>query len=334
MKGKIIGFIILIIVIAACGIGAWLWSLANTKYEGQELRINLPAKSSEKAVADSLQHHLGDFGERVAKLWKMQRGKSASGSYVVKSGTSALQLSRNIRNGLQQPVRVTFNNARTMRDLAEAVCKNLEATPNQFLQACDSILPEMGFKKEEYQAAFLPDTYEFYWNASPDKIVKRLVDYREKFWTDKRKKQAAALGLSPTQAAILASIVEEETNKADEKPIVARLYMNRLKKDMLLQADPTVKYAVGDFGLKRILQKHLNVESPYNTYKHHGLPPGPIRIPSGSTIDALLNAPANNYIYMCAKEDFSGYHNFTSNYSEHLNNARRYQAALNKRNIK
>lgn len=334
MKGKIIGFIILIIVIAACGIGAWLWSLANTKYEGQELRINLPAKSSEKAVTDSLQHHLGDFGERVAKLWKMQRGKSASGSYVVKSGTSALQLSRNIRNGLQQPVRVTFNNARTMRDLAEAVCKNLEATPNQFLQACDSILPEMGFKKEEYQAAFLPDTYEFYWNASPDKIVKRLVDYREKFWTDNRKKQAAALGLSPTEAAILASIVEEETNKADEKPIVARLYMNRLKKDMLLQADPTVKYAVGDFGLKRILQKHLNVESPYNTYKHHGLPPGPIRIPSGSTIDALLNAPANNYIYMCAKEDFSGYHNFTSSYSEHLNNARRYQAALNKRNIK
>lgn len=180
----------------------------------------------------------------------------------------------------------------------------------------------------------MPDTYEFYWNATPNKIIKRLVEYREKFWTDKRKAQAASLGLSPIEATILASIVEEETNKADEKPIVARLYMNRLKKGMLLQADPTVKYAVGNFGLKRILQQHLNIESPYNTYKHPGLPPGPIRIPSGNTIDAVLNAPSNDYIYMCAKEDFSGYHNFTSSYSEHLNNARRYQAVLNKRNIK
>ncbi len=165
-------------------------------------------------------------------------------------------------------------------------------------------------------------------------MVRRLLDYRNRFWSKERRSKAASLGLTPSQVATIASIVEEETAKADEKPKVARLYLNRLKKGIKLQADPTVKFATGDFTLRRITGKHLAIESPYNTYKVNGLPPGPIRIPAAATIDAVLNAPKHDYIYMCAKEDFSGYHNFASDYATHMANARRYQAELNRRGIR
>ena len=160
------------------------------------------------------------------------------------------------------------------------------------------------------------------------------MDYRNRFWDKSRRSKAARLGLTPAEVATIASIVEEETAKTDEKPKVARLYLNRLQKGIKLQADPTVKFASGDFSLRRITGKHLAIESPYNTYKISGLPPGPIRVPASSTLDAVLNAPNHNYIYMCAKEDFSGYHNFASDYATHQANARRYQAELNRRGIR
>ena len=194
---------------------------------------------------------------------------------------------------------------------------------------CDSL----GFTPETINALFIPNTYEIYWNISADKFIRRMKREYDAFWTPERLKKAEEIGLTPVEASILASIVEEETAASDEYPIVAGLYINRLHAGIPLQADPTVKFAVGDFSLQRILFEHLEIDSPYNTYINTGLPPGPIRIPSKKGIDSVLNYTKHNYIYMCAKEDFSGTHNFASNYADHMANARKYWKALNERKI-
>lgn len=268
-------------------------------------------------------------------LWKLMGGSAekSQGAYKVNLGQTALNISRRIATGRQTPVNVTFNGTRTMEQLSNRIASQLQCSPQEFLDACAEILPESGFSRQNFPAAFIPDSYEFYWSASPRNVVKRLLDYRNRFWNDERRTKAKTLGLTPAEVATVASIVEEETAKRDERPLVARLYLNRLKKGIKLQADPTVKFASGDFTLRRITGKHLAIESPYNTYKVKGLPPGPIRVPAGSTLDAVLNAPNHDYIYMCAKEDFSGYHNFAKDYPTHQANARRYQAELNRRNI-
>ena len=207
-------------------------------------------------------------------------------------------------------------------------------TDKNFMEACDTILIKNGYRKEQFPAVFIPDSYEFYWTAGADKVVKTFLSHHDSFWTETRRSQAAQLGLTPADVAVIASIVEEESAKKQEHPIIARLYINRLHKGMPLQADPTVKFAVGDFSLRRIGSKELQKKSPYNTYLNKGLPPGPIRIPEKTTIEAVLTCPKHNYLYMCAKEDFSGYHNFAADYDTHLANARRYQAELNRRGIK
>lgn len=304
--------------------------------DGKSEWIYIPKGITQAAVKDSMKSNLGSsMGTRVYIIWKLMGGNSerSQGAYKVSGGQSAFSISRRIAHGRQTPVEVRFNGTRTMKQLSERIASQLQCTPEEFIEACNDVLPDSGFTRQNYPAAFIPDSYEFYWSASPHNIVKRLLDYRNRFWNKERRAKASALGLTPAQVATLASIVEEETAKADEKPKVARLYLNRLQKGIKLQADPTVKFATGDFTLRRILGKHLAVESPYNTYKHSGLPPGPIRVPAAATIDAVLNAPKHDYIYMCAKEDFSGYHNFASDYQTHLANARRYQAELNKRGI-
>ncbi len=324
------------IVIIAAAVGAYLW--AGKTYQGERVRVYIPAGSTDQAVADSLRSALGtDYGSRVAALLRLQgySPRTARGSYAVEPGSKALTVSRNIARGRQTPVKIVFNNVRTLQQLAQRVSARMDFSESDFIAACDSVLPELGFKgRAEYPAAFLPDSYEAYWTESAPAVVKLLAAYRNKFWTDQRREQARALGLTPVQVATVASIIEEETAKADERPKVARLYLNRIKKGMPLQADPTVKFAVGDFSLRRILAKHLQTESPYNTYRHAGMPPGPIRVAERQAIDDVLNAPAHGYLYMCAKEDFSGYHNFATDYATHLANARRYQAELNKRGIK
>ena len=196
-----------------------------------------------------------------------------------------------------------------------------------------SILQEYNFTKQTLPALFIPNTYQVYWNISAKDFLNRMFKEYKRFWTEERQNKAKAIGLTPIEVSILASIVEEETNNKSEKPMVAGLYINRLKKGMPLQADPTVKFAWQDFTLRRITNKHLTIDSPYNTYKITGLPPGPIRIPSPEGIDAVLNYSKHNYLYMCAKEDFSGTHNFASTLSEHNRNARKYWDALNKRKI-
>ena len=243
-------------------------------------------------------------------------------------------MARRLVRRRQTPVKLTFNNIRTRAQLSERVAATMEFDAGDFNDAMAKVLPEAGFKPEEYIAAFLPDTYEFYWTTPAEDVVGRLLDHRNAFWNDERRAQAAALGLNPVKVATICSIAEEETNNVEERSTVGRLYLNRVRKGMRLQADPTVKFAVGDFSLRRILGKHLAVESPYNTYRVSGLPPGPIRMPERRTMENFLAARDNDYLYMCAKEDFSGRHNFARDFATHKANARRYQQALNARGIK
>ena len=320
------------------GVAFGVWKiLIDHRYDGNApVRVFIPAQASPAAVADSLGSSLGHkFGSMVTRLWKLQDGNSATahGSYLVQPGERAVNVARRQATGRQSPIRLTFNNLRTFGDLAAHVGSHMEIDSADFAAAADSLLPAKGFRPAEYAAAFMPDTYEYYWTAGAERVINTMLDARNRFWNQERLDKANRLGLTPAQVAIVASIVEEETARPDERPLVARLYLNRLAKGMKLQADPTVKFALGDFGLRRILARHLTVDSPYNTYKIDGLPPGPIRIVEGSSIDAVLDAPAHSYIYMCARADFSGYHDFATSYDRHRINAARYQRALDSRGI-
>jgi UPF0755 protein len=332
IKLAVIALVVIVIIGLITG-----YSYSTKKFSGETTRIFIPANSTNEAISDTLTKNLGEkFGGHVYRLWTAQDGtaEKAHGSYVITPGEKAISVSRAMCFNRQTPVRLTFNNLRTVDQLVERIATVLELNEAEINHAIDSILPEKGYNTATYPAAFMPDTYEFYWTASAAKVIDQLVEYRDKFWTQERQNKAKSLNLSPVQVTTIASIVEEETAKADERSKVARLYLNRLDKGMKLQADPTVKFAVGDFTIRRITGAHLSVDSPYNTYKVNGVPPGPIRIVERTTIDDVLNAPAHDYMYMCAKEDFSGYHNFAKDFATHQANANRYQAELNKRNIK
>ena len=259
-----------------------------------------------------------------------------AGSYVVKAGDSMRDIWNRLASGNQTAVNVVVGSPRTLDRLAGTLGKQLMADSLAFITAFsnDTLVKALGYDADTLPALFLPNTYQFYWTITPEAFLDRMKKEHEIFWNDQRLSLAQAQGLTPTEVATLASIVDEETNKNDEKPIVAGLYLNRLRLGIPLQADPTVKYAVGDATLRRILYAHLDVDSPYNTYKYIGLPPGPIRIASMRGIDAVLHATKHSYLYMCAREDFSGYHNFATTLADHNANARRYQAALNLRGIK
>ncbi len=235
-----------------------------------------------------------------------------------------------LRGGNQVPVRVSIHNVRLTSDLAEKVTRNLSITREEFSAALVSFTMsnKYGFNADNILTMFIPNTYEMYFNTAADKVVDRFYYEYEKFWNEERVAKANSIGLTPVEVSILASIVQAESVKKDEAPIIAGLYINRLKQGIALQADPTLVFAVGDFTLKRVLNEHKEIDSPYNTYKYPGLPPGPINMPEIASIDAVLNYQVNDYIYMCAREDFSGYHNFTASYNEHLRNAQKYQQAL------
>lgn len=259
-----------------------------------------------------------------------------TGKYAITDGDDMHGLYLRLVSNQQTPVMVIIPSTRTVEQLVSSACRQLmmDSAALSAFTTSPIYYETIGYTKETLPALFLPNTYEFYWDIAPERFMIRMMKEYRKFWNDERKAKAAAAGLSILEVATLASIVDEETNNNEEKPIVAGLYINRLKRGMLLQADPTVKFALGDFSRKRILQADLDVESPYNTYKHIGLPPGPIRIPSLQAIESVLNYAKHNYLYMCAKEDFSGKHNFAVNLSQHNANAERYRNALNKLNIK
>lgn len=262
--------------------------------------------------------------------------KKRSGKYAIYDKDSWHSIYSRIVTKQQTPVKVVVPSVRSFEQLSKVVSEQLmfDSLAIQELFTSNVFVQNLGYTFETLPTLILPDTYEFYWNVEPERFFIRMMNERKKFWNEERLAKAKALNMTPEEVATLASIVDEETNDKAEKPIVAGLYINRLKRNIPLQADPTVKFALGDFARKRILLADLEVESPYNTYKNTGLPPGPIRIATIAGIESVLNYAKHNYIYMCAKEDFSGTHNFAVTLSEHNANARRYQAALNKLNIK
>lgn len=270
----------------------------------------------------------------LAKLMKYDQYLKP-GRYLLTSNMSNIEAIRLLRSGQQVPVDVTFNNVRLKPELAERLCENLEADKDKLLALLndEAFLKEYGFTTENVLTMFLPNTYEFYWTTTAEELFERFYQEYTNFWSNQRLAKADQLDMGPKDVSILASIVESETNKPDEAPKVAGLYLNRLERNIALQADPTLVFAANDFTIKRVLNKHREIDSPYNTYKYTGLPPGPIRVPSINAIDAVLNYEDHNYLYMCAKEDFSGYHNFATNLSTHLANARRYQRALSQAGI-
>ena len=264
----------------------------------------------------------------AAQLLRFNRAKS--GKYMIAAVENNLSLIRLLRKGQHYPVTFTFNNIRTQAQFVEKVGNRFLFSP----ETLDSLLndtvymAQFGVNSYTKLTIFIPNSYELYYDITADEFIQKMYAEYRKFWTPQRLEQAKNINLSPSEVITLASIVEEENFNNSEKAIIAGLYINRLKKNMLLQADPTVKYAAGDFTLKRILSKHTRIQSPYNTYIHLGLPPAPIRIPDISSIDSVLQYRHHNYIYMCAKEDFSGSHNFAVTLAEHNRNAARYHQAL------
>lgn len=252
-----------------------------------------------------------------------------AGKYEIKKGMSLLDLVRVLKNGRQTPVKLVITKFRLKEDLARRLGQQFEfdsSAAMQFLNSNDS-LKTFGLDTNTAMAAVMPDTYSFYWNTNPQKIYQRLFEHWQKYWNDERVKKANAIQLSPVQVSILASIIDEEVTIRSEKEKIASVYTNRLKIRMPLQADPTVKFALRDFGLKRIYYKDLAVQSPYNTYVNRGLPPGPICTPQPETLDIVLNAPQTDYLYFVANSDFSGTHLYSSNYEDHRKLAREFAKA-------
>lgn len=258
------------------------------------------------------------------------------GKYQVRKGMNNRELISLLRSGKQTPVRLTFSNIRTVTELAGVAGAKLEADSGAIvlLMKDQEYQKKYGFTRENSLCVLIPNTYEFYWNTSAEEFYGRMAKEYKKFWNEQRKSKAKTTGLTQNEIIILASIVEQETRKNDEKPIVAGVYMNRYNKGWKLEADPTLVYANGDFTIRRVLFEHKEIDSPYNTYKYTGLPPGPICMPSVTSIDAVLNYSRHEYMYFCARDDFSGYHAFAKTYDQHLLNARRFQKEMDRRGIK
>ncbi len=257
------------------------------------------------------------------------------GKYKIKNRMTNHKLILMLRSGDQEPVKLAFSNIRTLENLAEIVSRKIEADYSEIINLLHNkeYIKQTGFNEYTIIGLFIPNTYEFYWNTSAEQFISRMLDEYNNFWNRSRKSKAEQMNLTQNEVVTLASIVDEESSRQEEDPIIAGVYINRLRKGIKLQADPTVRYAHGDFSMRRILTKHLAIESPYNTYKYYGLPPGPIRIPSIESVDAVLNYRKHDYLYFCAKDDFSGYHYFAKTLAQHNKYARLYQRALNKRRI-
>ncbi len=274
---------------------------------------------------------------RVAGWMKFGDAQVKSGRYLIESNWSNRTLINVLRTGRQSPVRVTINNARTVEDVVGKLTQHLELDSQRLLTHLfnPKTMEELGLKQEELITLFIPNTYEMFWNIGAVSLVNRMRSEMEKFWQDdNRLAKADALGMTPIEVYTLASIVEKETQASSERPVVAGLYINRLKHGIPLQADPTVVFGVGDFEIRRVLHKHLAIDSPYNTYLHSGLPPGPIYMAAISSIDAVLNHEKHNYLYMCARPDNSGLHAFAETRAAHSRNAARYHRWLDKMGIR
>ena len=339
-------FVTAFVLLAILGCGGMVYELYSRVYQlnivlpdNAEKYIYIPSNSEFTDVVkilleNGLLINANSF-EWLAKQKKYDTNIKA-GRYRINRALNNNDLVNLLRSGKQTPIKVTFNNLRNKEQLAGKIASQIEADSLSILKYITdtTFLNKLKLNTDNVACLFIPNTYEFYWNTSVEGFVNRMVKEYSDFWNSSRKKKAAEIKLNYYQVAVLASIVEKEQSiKRDERPEIAGVYLNRLKKRMKLESDPTLIFALGDFTIKRVLNKDKKVESPFNTYKNKGLPPGPICIPSINAIDAVLNASEHNYIFMCAKEDFTGYHNFAKTYAKHLVNARKYQKALNKRKI-
>lgn len=332
ITAAIIVFLSLMAVLAA----AYVIFMPNTKNKS-DVTITIPWGTDYEQLLDTLEAHNilrnEETFDMVAHYMKYKTIRV--GNYTIQPGMSNVKLVRLLRAGQHYPVKFSFNNIRTVDQLANRAGKVFFFKEEELSKLLhdNTFLHQYDVNEETCPCLFIPNSYELYYDITPEGFVEKFHQFYRLFWNERRLQQAQEIGLTPVEIATLASIVEEENHRPQEKAIIAGLYINRLNKNMLLQSDPTVKFALGDFARKRILLADLKVDSPYNTYKYKGLPPGPIRFPEGSTIDSVLHYAHHNYLYMCAKEDFSGYHNFTSSAAVHQQNAVRYQRALNARNI-
>ncbi len=330
---------ILLFLLVAGAFAGWLFY--QTFYAGNTMTpdgktgyLLVPREAGFEQLVDSLSMN-GFLKHETFFLWAARHENLPDnvhpGRYAIEPGMNNKALARKLAMGWQDPLNLTISGTiRTFEKLASVMSRRLEIDSASMLMYLrnDSLIRSFGFDSVSLRGMFIPNTYEVFWNVSGEELLERMHTEYEKFWNKDRLDKASKIGLTPHQVSTLASIVHEETKKTDEMPVVAGVYMNRLRTGMPLQADPTLIFAARDYSIRRVLKSHMRIESPYNTYKYKGLPPGPISIPPIEALDAVLNYTRHNYIYFCAREDFSGYHNFASNLKDHNRNARKFQQAL------
>lgn len=340
-KRKILAVFIIVFSIALTSAAFYVYQLFKTPnilVDKEDRYLHIPTGSTFDDVQDLLyeEKYTADLVafSFLAKLMDYDKNVKP-GRYLLKTNMSNYEAVTLLRSGAQSPVNLTFNNIRLKKDLAQKITDNLEADEAKFLSLLNdsSVVQSLGFNQLTIMTMFIPNTYEVYWTITERELLDRMKEEYDRFWTKERLQKAEKLGLTPVEVSVLASIVHAESKKPDESARIAGVYLNRLDRGMALQADPTLVYAAGDFSITRVLNKHKELDSPFNTYMYPGLPPGPINLPPISCIDAVLNYEEHNYLYFCAREDFSGYHNFATNLRDHLRNARVYQNALNKANF-
>ncbi len=339
---KFIIYTLGILIIAALIVGYLLYKVIYSPNvwlnKEEQTAIYIPTNSNFEDVKTILYEN-GIIINRKNFEWLAEKkkypGNIKAGKFLIKKDINNLVLINLLRSGKNEAVKVIFNNIRTKEQLANRISEQIEADKKSILSLLNdtSFIEKLGLTPKTVTTIFIPNTYEFFWNTNANQFIKRMYSESKNFWTDERKNKAGELKMTTNEIITLASIIEQETSKNDEKPIIAGVYINRLNKGWRLQADPTLIFALGDYGIKRVLNEHKEIDSPYNTYKIKGLPPGPICIPSIASINAVLNYDKNNYLYFCAKDDLSGYHSFAKTNAQHMKNARAYQKALNKMRI-
>lgn len=328
-----------VVLIALAGAGTGYYLLLAPQFHPQKTQyVYIDLDDNLDSIYNKVRQ-TGQAGNLTGFRWMARYRDYArcihTGRYAIHPGENVYHVFSRLYRGYQEPMNLTIGSVRTLDRLARNVGEQLMIDSAEIAAPLSdsAFIHRLGYTPETLPALFIPNTYQVYWNMSVEEFFQRMQKEHAAFWNEKRRAQAQAMHMTPEEVATLASIVEEETNNNAEKPTVAGLYINRLHANMPLQADPTIKFALQNAGIRRITNADLNIDSPYNTYLHTGLPPGPIRIPSIVGLDAVLNYTRHNYLYMCAKEDFSGTHNFASNYRDHLRNARKYWNALNRRKI-
>jgi UPF0755 protein len=332
LSGAVILIIIIMIIIYTNLFGMNITSNKNNQV------IYIPTGSSYEQVLDTLESKYVIKNKKVLNWVARKKNYPAlikPGRYIIGNNLSYISLINLLRSGKQVPVKITFSNVSTLNQIAGKIGRQIEADSSRIISffSDDSNFAGDGFKKENIISLFIPNTYEVYWNTDAKEVYTRLLKEYRIFWNDQRLSKAKERGLDTKEVSTLASIIDDEASISDEKPRIAGVYLNRLRMGIPLQADPTVKFALNDNSITRILKKDLLVDSPYNTYIHSGLPPGPIGCATIDGIDAVLNSEKHDYVYFAARADFSGYHNFSRTLSEHIRYAILYQKELDKRKI-